>query len=213
MKRQDPQKPADAPGPARQSNALGKSSREQILAAAEMILKRDGYHKLSTRRVAASCGISVGNLTYHFPSKVQLIKALMVAVRVRYQRERLTVHPEGAADGRAYLVRLLSWMLEDAVCSDTSALFLELWVLAKHYDFGAEILEKFYAVTVGRMITGLAHYFPDTSVEQREQAAYFMLTLSEGTVAVFSRSYKRPVDERDMVVLAVKSVQAILSPA
>ena len=54
----------------------GQASRQQIIAAAETVLKRDGYHAFTTRRVAQQCGISVGNLTYYFPTKLTLIEAL-----------------------------------------------------------------------------------------------------------------------------------------
>jgi len=190
----------------RQPNTLGKASREQIVHVAEQLLKSDGYHMLSTRKVATACGISVGNLTYHFPNKTQLIEAVMTAVCDRYAHERDTIKFDKALDPISYLKGVISWMLDDAVTQNTSALFLELWVLAKHHDFGSETLERFYSTAVGWISGSLEIYFPNTTSEQRERAAYFMLTLSEGSVAVFSRPHARPVNQQDLTSFAVNAI-------
>ncbi len=161
---------------------------------------------LSTRKVATACGISVGNLTYHFPNKTQLIEAVMTAVCDRYAQERATIKFDKALDPLSYLKGVISWMLDDAVTPNTSALFLELWVLAKHHDFGSETLERFYSTAVGWISGSLEIYFPNTTPEQRERAAYFMLTLSEGSVAVFSRPHERPVNQQDLTQFAVNAI-------
>lgn len=188
---------------ARQRNSLGKASRDQIIASAERLLRVDGYHMLSTRRVADACGISVGNLTYHFPNKTLLIEAVITAVCHRYQSQRPSIVPSDVKTPRQYLNEVSAWMLKDAVTPDTSALFLELWVLAKHHNFAAEALEQLYE-TVTRWITdSLESYFPKSTLLQRQRAAYFLLALSEGSVAVFSRPQQRPLGPDDLVELAV----------
>jgi AcrR family transcriptional regulator len=138
----------------RQANALGKTSYSQIVDTAERVLAQDGYHGLSTRKVADLCGISVGNLTYHFPNKMLLIKAVMTSVCDRYDRNRAAIwlHQDNL-NPQDYIRNLVSWMVEDAVTQETSALFLELWVLAKHHEFGSEILERFYA-TANAFLSG-----------------------------------------------------------
>ncbi|MEG1686412.1 MAG: TetR/AcrR family transcriptional regulator [Angelakisella sp.] len=51
-------------------------SREQLLEAAEEIVRSSGLEELNIRRLAASCGISVGCLYNYFPAKADLILAL-----------------------------------------------------------------------------------------------------------------------------------------
>ena len=203
---------ANSSGPSRQSNRLGKASREQIVAAAEQVLEQAGYHAFSTRKVAEVCGISVGNLTYHFPSKAKLVEAVVTAVCDRYARQRPSLTAKQGDSAETYLRRLVRFMLDDAVDSDTSGLFLELWVMARHHTFCAEILEQFYATVVGWITESLEHYFPNAKSEQREQAAYFLLTLSEGTVAVFSRSGGGVVHPGEVIDYAVRGVVAMLEP-
>jgi len=196
----------------RQANALGKTSYSQIVDTAERVLICDGYHGLSTRKVAGLCGISVGNLTYHFPNKMLLVEAVMTSVCDRYDRNRADIwrQPDSLTP-RDYISNLISWMVDDAVTQETSALFLELWVLAKHHEFGSEILERFYATAVGWIAKGIESHFPEASEETRKQAAYFMLALSEGSTAVFSWSHQRSVDQKHIVKYAVASVIGILS--
>jgi AcrR family transcriptional regulator len=197
-------------GDKRQRNTLGKASREQILLEAEKLLKSQGYHSLSTRKVADACGISVGNLTYHFPNKSQLIEALILDVCERYEHERSTIKFNKALNPVSYLNRVIGWMLDDAVDPEVSGLFLELWILAKHHDFASKTLERFYQTATSWIGDSLEIYFPNSTEKQRQQAAYFMLTLSEGTVAVFSRPIKRPVNQKDIVEFAVNAVLTTL---
>ena len=58
---------------------MKRDRKSEILAAAERLLDAGGPHAVSMRGVAAALGISVGNLTYHFPQKKDLLEAVMRA--------------------------------------------------------------------------------------------------------------------------------------
>ncbi len=196
----------------RQTNTLGKAARQQIIRHAEQLLICGGYHELSTRKVADACGISLGNLTYHYPNKKLLVEAVMEDVCNRYEKERVELTPREPQTPREYLQKLLRLMLDDAVTHPTSALFVELWVLAKHHDFGRDIIERLYQTVAGWITDSLTHYFPNQSRHHCLKAAYFLLTLSEGTVAVFSRPGDRPVTHSDIGEFAVAGVLQLLDP-
>lgn len=198
------------PAKQRQSNSLGKTSRQQIIETAQKLLQLDGYHNLSTRRVADACGISVGNLTYHFPNKMLLVEAVMVAVCAHYQDQREAIKLEHTGTAKQYLTRTIGFMLSDAVDKKTSDLFLELWVMAKHHSFGNDILENFYQTAHSWISSSLGHYFPLASAAQCQQAAYFMLTLSEGAVVIFARPSQRKTHHKHMVAYGVSAVLANL---
>lgn len=51
--------------------------RDQILAAAERIVRRDGVGRLTLDAVAAEAGTSKGGLLYHFASREALITAML----------------------------------------------------------------------------------------------------------------------------------------
>ena len=53
-----------------------ENTRARILTAAAQLFEQQGYRSVSMRAIAAQLGISVGNLTYHFPHKQDIATAL-----------------------------------------------------------------------------------------------------------------------------------------
>ncbi len=51
--------------------------RDELLDAAERVLRRDGYGNLTLDAVAGEAGISKGGLLHHYPSKDRLIQGLV----------------------------------------------------------------------------------------------------------------------------------------
>jgi AcrR family transcriptional regulator len=60
------------------------STREQLVAATSLILKRDGLARLSTRLVAKEAGVSEGALYKHFATKEALLLAAVEALVAPY---------------------------------------------------------------------------------------------------------------------------------
>jgi AcrR family transcriptional regulator len=60
------------------------SKYDDLLDAAEVIVRRDGSAKLTLDAVAAEAGVSKGGLLYHFPSKEALISALVERMIASY---------------------------------------------------------------------------------------------------------------------------------
>ena len=50
---------------------------DDLLAAAELIVRRDGPARLTLEAVAAEAGVSKGGLLYHFPTKDALVSAMV----------------------------------------------------------------------------------------------------------------------------------------
>jgi AcrR family transcriptional regulator len=60
--------------------------RQKILETAEKLFSEKGYNEVSMRNISDSLGISVGNLTYHFKKKEDLIEAVVSARHENYRR-------------------------------------------------------------------------------------------------------------------------------
>lgn len=56
---------------------MKKQTKDTIIESAGTLFNQKGYDAVSMRDVAAQVGISVGNLTYHYPKKEDLILALV----------------------------------------------------------------------------------------------------------------------------------------
>ncbi len=58
----------------------GRATIANIIRAAERVLAEQGHAALSLRRVAQECGLPTGNVSYYFPAKQQLIKAMLDSI-------------------------------------------------------------------------------------------------------------------------------------
>src|SRR5687767_12534291 len=81
--------------------------RDKLLCAAEKVIARDGVKNLTLEGVAREAGVSKGGLLYHFPSKKELIIAIVdrLGCRCAFEQERAESsndHSPGAFS-RAYL--------------------------------------------------------------------------------------------------------------
>ena len=55
---------------------MASSTREKILAVSLRLFNEQGYRNVTMRAIADALSISVGNLTYHFAKKQDIVAAL-----------------------------------------------------------------------------------------------------------------------------------------
>lgn len=89
-------------------SAAPADTRDRILGAALQVMGEHGVAGLTNRRVAAAAGLSLGSLTYHFPSQTDLLReglARFVAEEIaRIEAIADSVVAEGGMDGAAAAV-------------------------------------------------------------------------------------------------------------
>lgn len=56
---------------------MSTDTRSNILAAARRLFNTQGYDRVTMRRIASEAGIGVGNVTYYFPRKQDIVASLM----------------------------------------------------------------------------------------------------------------------------------------
>lgn len=167
------------------SSLRGKLTQAQILEKAEEVLVTEGFHAMSMRKVADACGISTGNLTYHFASKNELIDAIISSVFEKYGASTDPYTPtDQTVSNHMNLQERISWVMLDSSQKETIALFTELWALAKHSETSHKSLQRFYKVTLKTLERSLAREYPDADDERLRSAARLIQTVAEGTVAV-----------------------------
>ncbi|MCD8140879.1 MAG: TetR/AcrR family transcriptional regulator [Planctomycetaceae bacterium] len=75
-----------------------RSSKEQLLDAAERVIKRQGMASTTIEAVAAEAGLSKGGLFYHFSSKKDMLMQLIERYERQFKALRQKIHdslPEG----------------------------------------------------------------------------------------------------------------------
>jgi AcrR family transcriptional regulator len=197
---------ADLTFPPREGGyAKGHETREQILQAALGLLVEEGSRAMSMRRVAAACGMKLGNLTYHFPSREDLIQALLDAVVSSYEIEfeRIVHKPRVPPEER--LADICELILEDIRSKKTTRVFPELWAMSNHDAFVLERVQELYARARVPIEQIVAEMRPDLSAIEREAIALFISASMEGQT-VFA-GYGKPFELRmpTLEAIAIRS--------
>lgn len=79
--------------------------KNDILSTARLLFNKQGYDHVTMRQIAQELHIGVGNLTYHFAHKQDIVNALM-------DESFTLVRPTEAVESLAQVDRLLSQMLD-----------------------------------------------------------------------------------------------------
>lgn len=83
------------------------TTRERILLEASLLFARQGYHRTSTREIAAAVGIRQPSLFYHFSSKTEIMRILQneaIEGAVAAAERQLEAEGSPAARLRRYIV-------------------------------------------------------------------------------------------------------------
>jgi len=186
-------RPPQAPG----------STREEILAAARAVLLREGYERFTTRKVASTAGMTVGNLTYHFPSKRQLLGSLIERTLGEYASAIEGFFADLSVPVDRKFKALIEWLMADAATLESNRLFRELWAIAIHDRFLARAVDDFYDVAIERIVQMLCHADSSISRESAVVIAHLVAVISEGTGVIYGTRLKRKASHEQVKALAV----------
>lgn len=174
--------------------ARGQEGVEQILRAALSLLIEHGYRAISFRRIAALCGMTVGNVTYYFPSKEELVRVLLDAVITPYEESFTAIVHEPGTSAERRLEELCELILEDIRSKKTTRLFPELWALSSHDPFVYDRMHDLYRRARVSLNQIIGEVNPQLPADEREVLALFMSASMEG-MTVFA-GHEKPWVER-----------------
>jgi AcrR family transcriptional regulator len=89
------------------SMARTPKARQQVLDAAARIVRERGAAALTFEELAGESGVTRGGITYHFPTKDDLLRALVERDRQRWSE---TLGQHGATPGAAVAGRLVAYV-------------------------------------------------------------------------------------------------------
>ena len=178
----------------RKINKAGNAKRRVILEAAAHILITSGHHNLTMRKVSDTVGISLGNLTYHFPNKAELIEELIRKKLAQYlaKFDELISQKDKTSEGG--IKNLIGWLLMDALDEEVNRLYRELWVMAKHYPAIAKAFSDYYETGVHKLAVLFSDYCPNIQKKDLTRAMYILATITEGTCIVFGGNHRMDID-------------------
>jgi AcrR family transcriptional regulator len=184
---------------------------DRILDGAEAVLREHGYAGFTTRRVAEKSGIAPGNLSYHYPSKLELLRAVIGRLVTRYsERLQAALQQPGLAPGPD-VAALARWLLDDAVTEETVWLFRELWAMALRDEVIRNAVDDLYDEVMDRIATALQAAYPAADPQGLRDLVQFIALISEGSTVLYGTRRKRVTPQKRMVDLAVRVI-GVISP-
>jgi AcrR family transcriptional regulator len=193
--------------------APGREAVTQILEAALDLLINEGIRALTLRRIAAACNLRVGNVTYYFPTKDDLLRAVLDVVLAGYSDaiQDLKSRSDEPADQRlALMIRIV---LEDIQSQATTNLFPELWALANRDPFVAECVNDIYLRGRLVLLDLIGELNPALDATEREMVAIFIQAATEGATLFAGHNKpfadKMPMFESISVKVLVDMVRTI----
>jgi AcrR family transcriptional regulator len=186
-------------GAKRGQSGKGQLTALSILLAAEKLLIDEGYHNFSLRKVAASAGLTLGNLQYYFPTKDSLIKAMLDNCIQRYLDRFEQVRAQAGEDPEKQFRALLSEIIRDLNSRNTTVFFPELWSLANHDDHALDFMDAMYDQYRAVLVEVMGALNPELTPAQLRRLAVFISSSIEGHTMFIG--YNKPwIGETDNIV-------------
>lgn len=158
----------------------GRQTLLKILSAARDVFIENGYGEFNLKRVSERCGLARGNVTYYFPSRDDLLQALLRAVISGYtwDFDHIMADEEISAEGK--FVAIVRLIIEDLGTRETSIFFPELWALANRSGYAAMEMEQLYSDARRYLVDLIAEINPDLGPDGQQAVALFCSAALEG---------------------------------
>ncbi|NLG54784.1 MAG: TetR/AcrR family transcriptional regulator, partial [Rhodococcus sp.] len=159
----------------------GAHKRAQLLDAAEKLITTSGVD-VSLRSIATEAGVAIGHLQHYFPSRAELIHAVLERALQR-SLDRLAATVGGAPAPPEQVVSVVLAEHDDPLLV---RLYVEVWASAARDEAIASVVREFYrsyTEHVAAYIRGCCPHLPESTL--RAQAEAFV-ALMEGASLIRS---------------------------
>ncbi len=191
----------------------GSGRAQDILDSAKDVLVESGFSGLSYRAIAKRAGITIGNISYYYGSKDDLLVALAEYLfdrwELRFQRkvEASAMNPAGVL---RYAVR---YMIEENKREKSCSLLMDMWAMANHNPGVAAMTNAFYQRMqdhIGRM---LLEVNPSLSEQQWRLRAGLITTQIEGLMVLLAPNRPRAAHLAGLEELAIAQIEQLATAA
>jgi AcrR family transcriptional regulator len=193
----------------RRSNDENDPTVERILESARAVLVTHGYAAFTSRRVAEAAGMAVGNLTYHFPTKRELLRALIARLLKSYAQRFETFLADSKRNSALDLEMLVRWVWTDAIGVDTTRTFRELWALALHDVVIRRAIDDFYDEAMSGVVQLLKHARPHADLQTIQLLVQLIAMVSEGGSVLYGTGRERAVPHASILELVPRLIDLV----
>jgi TetR/AcrR family transcriptional regulator, transcriptional repressor for nem operon len=187
---------------------MSADTREKLLAAAEVLVRKRGWSGFSYADLAEAVGLRKASIHHHFPSKEDLGYALIEAYGERYDRalEKIVAESDdGLARVEAYAKLYLHGLREEQGCL-AAAMAAELAILPARIRAAVAIFFERHIGWLKRILTeGRANGTIGADVKPAQSARLIVATL-EGAL-MMERLLGGPAGFKDTMAALRKSLK------
>lgn len=152
-----------------------------------LMLVEEGHASFSQKKIADRAGISLGNLTYHFPTKSCLLTAAIEGWLSEWQRD-FELSFKVVLEDQVSVDRFLDWVMDGAMSHTNTRLFRELWAMSNN-DKGLDAaLHRLYSEAVDFTLEKFSIPEHGQTNASLRNLMYLVACVSEGASAVFINS-------------------------
>lgn len=158
----------------------GQLAVAAILTAARDVIVEEGYPRLTMRNVANRARMTVGNLSYYYANKRDLMHDLVEAVLQGYFEDFETITDNVDLTPEERFGEMIRFIMSDLATKETTGFFPALWALANHDEFAAQEMNKIYQMERDSLAKVIGQLRPDLGGKERDLLALFMSASMEG---------------------------------
>ena len=158
----------------------GKRRVEEILDAATTVLIREGYSNFSLRRISDLAEMRLSNLQYYFPTKEELLTALLKRSFDAYSNALADISKDRSARPERRFMLMIDYLLKDQQDQESCLIFWELWALAARDKGVAQIMDDYYDVYLHQVVVAIRDISPEMPKAKAQKHAGAIVALIEG---------------------------------
>lgn len=152
---------------------------QQILDIAESLIRSRGYQGFAYREIASTIGIKSASIHYHFPTKGDLVAAVMDRYLDRFEQALRSIDSEADSPGRKIELYLGMYRLEmrkEKTMSLCMMLGSDIEVLPEAV---VDSLQGFFKLNIKWLANILQTAWPDSDAfAAKKEASYILATLN-----------------------------------
>jgi AcrR family transcriptional regulator len=163
------------------------------IETARRLFIEDGYAAFSMRKVARAIGISQGHLQHFFPTREDLVNAMLDQTAAHYIGIYEAALSRTEGDAVARFEDVVNYLIEDITNSEMTHFFLELWPLTAHSEKARAMLPQIYRRNYAGFANVVLDIRPELSQQAAQDIALQILALIDGLI-LFCHSARPDAD-------------------
>lgn len=159
----------------------GDARRETILAQARALLVEKGYDRFVLRDIAERVGVTLGNLQYYYPTRDDLLEAV---IRSEFEANRREI--ERLSASRLAARRRLEQIARHLIsvwAHDGGRIYVVMSLLALHHRRFRKLHQEIYDAFYDGLLPVLGELRPDRRRAELLAVARLVTTIIDGAVA------------------------------